>query len=757
MGGAEGDHWTERLRQTLWKYDEGLLRQVAGNLCRPRNQWPAEELIERSLSTLINPAVLDRRLKELAPASRRLLAVMGHSRQPVWRLGNLIELSMTLGESDGLPPVVGLLEGGLLYPNISGPEGPRRRPRFKSFEHWLTQGMSGALEVFALPEVGARAVGTDLGLPECPDPVQVSAASREGFQPQRKRPEDLAIHEADGLEWPLRLSALWQQVTAASLRRTQQRDFFKRDLERLRGDALLAAAPADSPGDIPDPGLLAVALALHLGLVQSKDRDGTTGELVAGQFPQSWSQGLPAVLAGLWSALPHLETWNVERGYRPGAAAGDPFPSACILCLLLLSRLPDGSQRGTTWARPEKIAEWIKERHPYWHSQTAESLVRERAGKRQDKPADPIIAGLARFLLGLAYSLKMVQAAREPAADKRAAGWLVRLSSFGRWLLGLEDPPPPSPHFPQTLLVQPNLEILAYRQGLTPEIIARLSRFAAWKGLGAACTLQLQPDTVYRALEAGESFESIVQVLEGRGLKALPAPVVEALRTWSNKRERIQMYPSAALLEFTSATDLQEAIARGLPAVRLTDRLAVVANESDIDFRHFRLTGTRDYCLPPEKCVTAEPDGVTLTIDQSRSDLLLETELQRFAEPVPRSASNGKWQYRLTPSSLAAARQNSTTLEGLETWYHQRCGQAMPPAVRLLLTGADTPPPHLRRQLVLTVASPDIADGLQQWPGTRSFIQARLGPTALAVDDELAGQLQLRLQALGIVVQLEEK
>ena len=44
----------------------------------------------------------------------------------------------------------------------------------------------------------------------------------------------------------------------------------------------------------------------------------------------------------------------------------------------------------------------------------------------------------------------------------------VRLSGTGRWLLGLGEPPVPPPVFPRTLLVQPNLEILAYRQGLTP-------------------------------------------------------------------------------------------------------------------------------------------------------------------------------------------------------------------------------------------------------------------------------------------------
>ena len=131
----------------------------------------------------------------------------------------------------------------------------------------------------------------------------------------------------------------------------------------------------------------------------------------------------------------------------------------------------------------------------------------------------------------------------------------------------------------------------------------------------------------------------------------------------------------------------------------------------------------------------------------------LETELQRFAEALPGPGSNGKLQYRLTPASLAAGRQNGTTFDNLATWYLQRCGQDMPPAVHLLLAGAELPPPLLQRHMVLTVASPIIADGLQQWPETQQLIQGRLGPTALWVAEENVEPLQERLRALGIQVE----
>src|SRR5262249_20443363 len=152
--------------------------------------------------------------------------------------------------------------------------------------------------------------------------------------------------------------------------------------------------------------------------------------------------------------------------------------------------------------------------------------------------------------------------------------------------------------------------------------------------------------------------------------------------------------------------------------------------------------------LPPEKCVEVDPDGVTLGVDLSRSDLLLETELPRFAEPLDTAPANGRRRYRLTPASLSTARAGGMTAAQLDTWVVQRTGGALPPAGRLLLTGGQLPPPQLRPYLILRVADESIADGLMQWPETRPLIEERLGPTALVVAEANAEALLAQLRAL---------
>jgi hypothetical protein len=536
----------------------------------------------------------------------------------------------------------------------------------------------------------------------------------------------------------LRLAALWQLVESSPLRRTQQGDFFKRDLDRLRSDTLLGTAPADDLRELPDSGLLAVSLARGQGLLLAEQE-----ELRAGSLPSNWNEGLPSTLAALWANLPLLDGWNPSDGWCGPSLAGNPYPSAYLLLLLLLAKLPEDS-----WAHPRHLEQWLLEHHPYWSGteRQAQPAERETPGAARSAPRAPRRTGwVATFLLGFAYQLRMLQAAKDSTGD-----WVVRLSPLGRWLLGVSAAPTMAVPFAQTLLVQPNLEIIVYRQALTPSLIARLSRFATWKGFGSACTLQLEAGPVYRSLENGFTFEMIVQTLEQHGMRPTPPAVIESLRTWADKRERISIYPSATLFEFADSNDLNEALARGLPGVRLSERMLIVADEQGVDFRHFRLTGTRDYALPPEKCVAVEADGVTLSVDVARSDLLLEIQLRRFAELLDGPGANGKQRYRLTPASLGGSRDSGLGVPELDDWFMQRSGQPLSPAARLLLKGFQIPPPVLCAQLVLHVATPELAEGLLQWPSTRGLIRERLGPTALVIAEEDVGLLRAQLAVLGV-------
>src|SRR5262249_5244841 len=135
------------------------------------------------------------------------------------------------------------------------------------FTAWY--GAAGTLVavVFAHPGVASRARKEELGLPALANPDLAGGGN---------------ARQADGLEWPLRLAAGWQQVHADSVRLTQGKTLFKRDLQRLQTDAVLSAAPVDQLAPIADAGVLALLWAKAAGLLAEHE------SLEAGAFSAAW-------------------------------------------------------------------------------------------------------------------------------------------------------------------------------------------------------------------------------------------------------------------------------------------------------------------------------------------------------------------------------------------------------------------------------------------------------------------------------------
>jgi hypothetical protein len=692
MPDAEPD-WSDRCREALARYSEPLLRSVADRLARPRTKQPADELLDKAVATLSNAPVIDRRIKEQPVAARKLLALIGTSRQPRWKVAHLITLLAALDHNEGFAPVQTLLEAGLLYPELGADAPP-----LTDFTTWLGAAGMNAATVFAHPGVALRARGEELGLPDL-------SGGREPPVP---------VRAADGLEWPLRLAAVWQQVHADAVRLTQGNTLFKRDLQRLQTDAVLSASPVEQVAAVAEPGVLALLWAHAAELLTEHD-----GALEAGAFPAAWEGPLSDLNAEFFAALWRVEAWDPLAGYTPGdnASSLSPTPTAGFLALLLVRE----------FVSPESIAEWLWSHHPTWAAVLPQN-AKERGAE-----------WVRGFLLGVAYPLGVVE----------VTGELVRLSAFGRHLLFGEKEPPAPPAYPQTLLVQPNAEVLAYRQGLTPALVAALSRFAKWKGLGPACTLELTPEQTYRGLESGLTLPMIVQTLNRHGTRPVPPGVADLLQRWASKRERITVFSSAVLVEFQTPAELDAAVNRGVVTLRLTDRIGMAADGGEPSLSHLRLIGNRDYEARPQRCLTVAADGVTLTVDTPQADLLLEAEIGQFAEPLP-IEPGGTRRFLLTAASLRRAAESGRMLADIDAWFTERSGSPLSPAGRLLLLGAQLPAPEVARLLVVKLPTVEIADGVAQWPATRALVAERIGPLAVVVEEENFAAFQAALAEVGV-------
>ena len=109
--------FAEIISQSLARYSDKRLEAVASKLFRPRIGQPRGELIDHIGETQKNPPVVDRLLKNLPVAPRSLMALLGRSRQPRWRIDDLLTLVSSLGCTDGFPILETLFDRGVAIAN----------------------------------------------------------------------------------------------------------------------------------------------------------------------------------------------------------------------------------------------------------------------------------------------------------------------------------------------------------------------------------------------------------------------------------------------------------------------------------------------------------------------------------------------------------------------------------------------------------------------------------------------------------------
>ncbi|MFM8274571.1 MAG: hypothetical protein ACKODX_19890, partial [Gemmata sp.] len=113
---------------------------------------------------------------------------------------------------------------------------------------------------------------------------------------------------------------------------------------------------------------------------------------------------------------------------------------------------------------------------------------------------------------------------------------------------------------------------------------------------------------------------------------------------------------------------------------------------------------------------------------------------------------NGARRFRLTPASLRRATEPGRALADIDSWFIERSGAPLSPAGRLLLLGAQMPAPQMSRLLVVQFPTPDLTEGVVQWPGTRALVGERLGPLAVSVAEENFDAFRAALRELGVQV-----
>lgn len=573
------------------------------------------------------------------------------------------------------------------------------------------------------------------------------------------------VRESDGLEPILRLAALWQRLGAEPARLTQSGALYKRDRERIEGDALISGPFVDAQTDAGDAGDLIMRLAKRIGLI----RLDSVRETLTAAPVDFWSDNafhLPWMIASAWLGMRSWREWTEEE--KPtDPTIGEPLVYLRPALLLWLAGLEPEA-----WVTLDDLAAHLNSVYPDWDrlsllydSEEERARSPKASAKRRPSREDQARMILDRVLLGGAAALGLVRTADEQNTGRKA----VQLTALGRYAMRVGPPPTAAPPFEKFLFAQPNLDLIAYRQGLTPSLIGRLSQFAWWTKIDAAIELRLTRESIGEGLDWGMTVPRMLEILTRHSQRPLPGSLTDAVERWAKHRERVVFYESATLIEFDSPRDRDQAVSQwtlggngdGKPFLPVGDRFVLIEDARDVPTGRISTTASRDYRLPPERCVSVESDGVTLVLDPTRSDLLIDAELSRFADEAPAEAPSrldplrpAERRFIVSSTSLRRGLEHGLTPALLADWFARRVGTEPPPAIKLMARPALPKPKPWRaaRRLVLEVPTADLLDGIEQHPRTRLWLGDRLGPVSVEVPEENIDRLREALAELGVTL-----
>jgi hypothetical protein len=309
-----------------------------------------------------------------------------------------------------------------------------------------------------------------------------------------------------------------------------------------------------------------------------------------------------------------------------------------------------------------------------------------------------------------------------------------------------------------TLVVQPNFDLLVYEPDDHLELLFQVDRFAERVAVDRVALYRLTRASVCAGLQLGLRADDIIRLLEGASRAPLPGNVEVSLRDWERQLEEVRWLRHAWLLEASDAASLDRWLA-------LPDLSAAL--ERRISPTVALLTGERPAHLPTlqsQRAVAvrivdaADPLAPRVLVDEEArlhvpdidADIFLVAALEEVAESRPDEA-RGKL-YQVTPGSLARARRNGRDAADLLAFFQKISRGSLPPGFVVRLKGwSEAYPPFALGPVGYFVApdaesfrelraDPELAD---------AFIES-ISPTSALVRLDALSHLQNALAERGI-------
>ena len=291
------------------------------------------------------------------------------------------------------------------------------------------------------------------------------------------------------------------------------------------------------------------------------------------------------------------------------------------------------------------------------------------------------------------------------------------------------------PQDPQaSLLVQPNFDIIAYLEELTPNAMQALACADCTRIDTQTATFTITRSSVYRALETGFSVENMIKMLGENSRIPISGNVSSSIREWAGRRERLSLTQHSTLLEYHNSAERDAALQK-FKWQAVGTRFALVTQVPKGIDKH-------RYSSPPSRTIKFLSDG-RFTLEGG-SDLAARAVLASIA------IQDATGKFRIDPQAVRIGRFTNQTREA----FIARVTGGIPASLEALLSiwEGKRKAPSIASAILF---QHEQAAALAEHPSLKPCFEMQLGPTAWLVKPGFEKQLEKTLKELGIESQKE--
>jgi hypothetical protein len=346
-----------------------------------------------------------------------------------------------------------------------------------------------------------------------------------------------------------------------------------------------------------------------------------------------------------------------------------------------------------------------------------------------------------RLLCWMVQSLLHDMAVVELADEGR----LFRVTPSGRYALGVGPMPESSDEATSdALIVQPDFEVIAYRDRCTADLLRKLDTFCERVRAGEASTYRITQDSVYHGVRSGTPMAAFMTLLESHSRQTLPSNVREQFAAWQRKLESIQLHPGCDLLECADAEEAEAISTECDGSKRIGDRYVLLNGvQPEVDARV-------DYRRDRRRCLQQE-DGLIIRLPWERCDLFMARRLEEMGDLTSDGSDlilhlDKNKLKRREDWNLYAAQLESLTEEPLAARYR----------VALRAWGGDLGSAHSGSATIVRFDSPELCEASLEFSEVSEYIEGRLGLFALVIFKGKLAKFKKALRQRGIIVKNDD-